>query len=184
MPKEKLEESQKENEQLQNTIKERDTQLEELKTNTGDSKELKKQLEEAIAKNKADAEKAQADFAAYKKENALTMALLKSGAKNTKAVLALLDTDKISLDVDNLLGFNDQVEKLKTSDAYLFETSPSMQGYETKGGSGDTDPNGAKDNPFDKKTKNLTKQAELWAKDPQQAMKLAKQAGNIPVWMK
>ena len=59
------------------------------------------------------------------KSSKIELALLGAKAKNTKAARALLDESKISLDGDNLLGMNEQLESLKKEAAYLFgETQP------------------------------------------------------------
>src|SRR5690606_24948682 len=52
---------------------------------------------------------------------ALERALVSAKARNPKAVKALLDTEAIKLDGDKLLGLEEQLEKLKESDPYLFE---------------------------------------------------------------
>ncbi len=55
------------------------------------------------------------------KDFAITNALKDAGAKNTKAVLALLDLDKVSVDEDGqLFGIAEQLEELQKTDAYLF----------------------------------------------------------------
>ena len=56
-------------------------------------------------------------------------------AKNVKSVKANLDLDKIKLDGDKLLGFDDQIEALKKSDAYLFDIDNTVDnGVENNGG--------------------------------------------------
>lgn len=55
------------------------------------------------------------------KNSKIEFALLTAKAKNTKAARALLDESKISLDGENLLGLNEQLETLKKDAAYLFE---------------------------------------------------------------
>lgn len=54
-------------------------------------------------------------------ESKIDLAINNAKAKNVKSVKANLDLDKIKLDGDKLLGFEDQIEALKKSDAYLFE---------------------------------------------------------------
>jgi hypothetical protein len=181
VPKIKLEEAETEKSQLLATIKERDGQLAALQASAGDSEEiatLRTELAAAIAKNETDKTTAAAEMSAYKKDNAVNMALAQAGAKNPKAVKALLDLEKMSLDGDNLIGFADQLEGLKTSDPYLFENTPNLLGREPGAGSGGYSPGGeSKDNPFKKETWNLTKQGELLAKDPELYKKMAAAAG-------
>ncbi len=54
-------------------------------------------------------------------ESKIDLAINNAKAKNVKSVKANLDLEKIKLDGDKLLGFDDQIEALKKSDAYLFE---------------------------------------------------------------
>lgn len=55
------------------------------------------------------------------KSSKIEIALLAAKAKNTKAVKALLDEEKISLDGENLIGVNEQLEAIKKDNAYLFD---------------------------------------------------------------
>lgn len=61
------------------------------------------------------------DTAKIKLDSAVDLALVGSRARNIKAVKALLDSDIIKLDGDKVLGLDDQLTKLKTEAAYLFE---------------------------------------------------------------
>ncbi len=57
-------------------------------------------------------------------DNAFNLALAKSGAKNEKALMGMIDKSKIQLGEDGKLnGFDEQLNALKTTDAYLFEGS-------------------------------------------------------------
>jgi len=81
-------------------------------------KELEKLLAEAFEKGKRESDEA------YKKseiERLLDEGLALSGAKNKKAVAALLELDKISLKDGKLDGFSEQIKNLKESYDYLFE---------------------------------------------------------------
>jgi len=53
--------------------------------------------------------------------HSIEVELIKVGARNNKAVLALLDMDKIKLSDNGVVGLSEQLESLKTTDAYLFE---------------------------------------------------------------
>ena len=86
---------------------------------------------EKLKKDASDWEtKYNTDIAAVKLDSAVNMALVEAKAKNPKLAKAALDMSIIKLDGENLTGFTEQLDKLKESDAYLFET-------ETQG-----DPNG------------------------------------------
>jgi hypothetical protein len=166
---------------LATTLGERDEQLAALQEAADNSEEietLRADLAAAIEKNENDNKTAAENLAAYKKDNAVNFALANAGAKNPKAVIALLDLSKVSLDGENLIGFVDQLEALKTSDSYLFDTVPNLLGYVSKGSSsGYTPGSEPKDNPFKKETWNLTKQGELLRDNPELYKKLAAAAG-------
>ncbi len=71
-------------------------------------------------------EQAESDYnAKFKKlqlEHALESRIAAEKPKNAKAVKALLDMEKISLDGENLIGFDDQFKTLKEENDFLFET--------------------------------------------------------------
>lgn len=90
---EDLKKNNKDNETLQNTIKEHETTIENLK-------------KEAEIK----------DF-----NYALDTALKESRCKNTKAIKALLNMDDIKLNEGKFEGLKEQINSLKESDSYLFE---------------------------------------------------------------
>jgi len=61
------------------------------------------------------------DLSATKLNYALETRLAKEGAVNSKAVKALLDGSKISLDGDNLVGLDEQLKTLKESEKWAFQ---------------------------------------------------------------
>ena len=110
-----------ENKTLKTSVSDRDKQLETLKASAGDNEELKKQIETMKQQN-AEQEKAhKAELAQLKLDNAIENALTVAGAKNSKAVKALLDVSKGKLGEDGkLTGWDDQIKAIQKSDAYLF----------------------------------------------------------------
>ena len=110
-----------ENKTLKTSVSDRDKQLETLKASAGDNEELKKQIETMKQQN-AEQEKAhKAELAQLKLDNAIENALTVAGAKNSKAVKALLDVSKVKLGEDGkLTGWDDQIKAIQKSDAYLF----------------------------------------------------------------
>lgn len=125
---------------------------EELKNVKGENKTLK-ESQENIQKEYENYKKgsiSQADYEAKKKEiednskaeiekvkleSKIDLAISNAKAKNVKSVKANLDLEKIKLDGDKLLGFDDQIEALKESDAYLFDIdNPVNKGVENNGG--------------------------------------------------
>lgn len=100
-------------------VSERDAQLESLKKL--DPEKLQAEITRLQGENTTAKQKYESDLSAIKRDNALDMALVTAKAKNSKAVKALLNMDDIKLDGDKLLGFDTQMEKIKTESGYLFE---------------------------------------------------------------
>lgn len=73
------------------------------------------------AKKKEIEDNSKAEIEKVRLESKIDLAINNAKARNVKSVKANLDLDKIKLDGDKLLGFEDQIEALKKSDAYLFE---------------------------------------------------------------
>lgn len=102
---------------------------------------------EKLKKDASDWEnKYNTDIAAVKLDNAVNMALVGAKAKNPKLAKAALDMSVIKLDGENLLGLSEQLDKLKESDGYLFdtETKPDDKGgaqVYTTGGKHGNNPN-------------------------------------------
>lgn len=106
-----------------------DDQLAEIKKSAGDNEELKNQIKDLQDANKKTAKDYQNKLAEQQKEFRIESALRDANAKNPKAVKALLDLEKVSVDGDNVIGLDDQLKNLQESEGYLF---------------GDKQPNGAK----------------------------------------
>jgi len=97
---------------------ERDTQLEALKKvdAAGLQAEITK-LQEVNKTTKAEYEQKEKELnLKYKFENRL----VKEGAVNTTAVAALYDLSKMSLDGENLLGFDEQHKTVKEANKWAF----------------------------------------------------------------
>lgn len=77
--------------------------------------------EDYEAKKKEIETNSKAEIAKVRLDSKIDLAISNAKAKNVKSVKANLELDKIKLDGDKLLGFDDQIEALKKSDAYLFE---------------------------------------------------------------
>ena len=86
-------------------------------------------------KKKEIEDNSKAEIEKVRLESKIDLAINNAKAKNVKSVKANLDLDKIKLDGDKLLGFDDQIEALKKSDAYLFDIdNPVNKGVENDGG--------------------------------------------------
>lgn len=115
----------------------------ETKTLKGDLKAANEKLEK-YSDIDIDAEKAseyergksevQADFDKYKNDRAIDDVLLKSGARNSTAVKALLDMDKVSFKDGKPEGLAEQLEALKKDSGYLFETDSKKPSFADKTG--------------------------------------------------
>lgn len=140
--KSKHDEAVEESKTLKAQVAERDKQLETLKASAGDNEELKKQIETMKQLN-ADQEKAhKAELAQLRLDNAMDAALAAAGAKNGKAVKALLDVSKVKLGEDGrLAGWDEQIKAIQKTDAYLFNTKQQnrFKGFQP-GASGDDKP--------------------------------------------
>lgn len=114
------------------TIAERDKQLEVLKKTTGDSEELKKQIETLQEDNKKAAKTHKAEIDSLKINNAIEKGLLSYKAKTPNAVKALLNMENIKLDdKGNVTGVDEQLKSLIEAEdtKYLFnDDKPSFKG--------------------------------------------------------
>ena len=116
------------------TIKERDKKLEELKK--ADPEKLQAEITRLQGVNTT----AQSEYDEKLKKTVLGFKLdtqlIKEGAVNVKAVRALLDESKITLDGDNLIGLNEQLKAVKDSDKWAFTpVIPPKTGLPQGGGS-------------------------------------------------
>lgn len=107
--------------QLEKDIKDRDKQLEDLKKNSGDNAELKKQIETLQAENKAAVEKNEADMKELKLSTAIKLAIAES-AQDADLVTGLFDKSKLILSDDGkVTGLEEQLKSIKESKPFLFK---------------------------------------------------------------
>ncbi len=122
IPKTRFDEVNEAKKKLDEDLKERHTQLEELKKSSGISKELQEQIDKLQEENKAKEISYNEELQSLKTNNAIEIVLANSKAKNGKAVKALLNMENIKLREDGTLeGIDEQVKALKKSDSFLFE---------------------------------------------------------------
>lgn len=149
------EEFNKINEELK-TVKGEKTTLENDKKKVED--EYEKFKKGSISQTDYEAKKkeienaSKAEIEKVKLESKIDFAIVNAKAKNIKSVKANLNLDNIKLDGDKLLGFDDQIEALKKSDAYLFEIDNAINnGVENNGGNPrKNEGNGLSDDDLDK----------------------------------
>jgi hypothetical protein len=124
---------------------------EELKTNKSLVSELQGKVESIGADEKKYADlkaKYDTDTETLRNENkqiktnfAIDGELSKSGAKNMKALKALLDMGKVTVGDDGKVdGLKDQLDSLRKSDSYLFEVTKQRFGTDPSKNDPDSDP--------------------------------------------
>lgn len=148
VPKTQLAEVERERDGLKATVTERDTQLETLKKSSGDNETLQKQIADLQKANEDQQKAHEAEITQLRLDNAVEAAILAAGAKNVKAVRALMDIDKLRLEKDGTVtGLSDQIKAIQKSDAYMFAEKQQQQQFKgfQPGASGDVKPDGKVD---------------------------------------
>ena len=93
------------------------TALKDKKGTDGDTKEALKALQE---QHSAEMQSLKERLESTRRDGLLESALIKGGARNTKAVKALLDMERIKMEDDKLDGLDDQLDALRKDSGYLF----------------------------------------------------------------
>lgn len=123
VPKTRLDEKIQEAKDYKSQLDARDKQLAELEPKAAGNDALLQQIQKLQDDNKNAQTEYEQKLADTQRTFALDSALGVAKVKNLKAVKALLDAEKIKLDGNKLSGLEEQIEALKTSDAYLFEST-------------------------------------------------------------
>lgn len=176
IPKEKFDSINDEKKQYKQQVDELNMELGKLQGQLKDNEKA----QETIQKLQEQIQEKEKAMAEVRKNAAIEMAIAKAKAKNTKAVKALLEADKLEVNEDGTIkGLDEQLTKLKESDPYLFEEENNNGGT---GGTGNFGNKGNKPttNPWAKDSINLSKQYEIMQKDPTLAKKLIIDAGRNP----
>lgn len=132
--------------QLETDVKDRDKQIEEIKKNTGDNEELKKQIETLQGENKTAKEKYEAELKDLQITNAIKLAI--SGkAHDSDLVAGLIDKSKLIPNEDgSITGLDEQIKILNKEKSFLFKgnepTEQTNQGFKfgVQGNSQQTQP--------------------------------------------
>ncbi|SCC15050.1 phage scaffolding protein [Weissella bombi] len=114
--------AEQERDSLQQQFDEVNSQLADAQKDAKKGSELQGQLKDL--QDKFDESKANAEqqLQATKKDYEISNALRQAGAKNEKAVMALLDTDSIAFNnKGKLTGLSDQLDTIKKDNDFLFE---------------------------------------------------------------
>ena len=168
---------------LEDDLKTRDTQLEELKKATGTAEELTAQIAALQEQNRKDRQAHEAEVARIRLDAAVDKALTESGARNNIAVKALLAAflrdAKVGED-GSVKGLAAEIETLAKgeSTSFLFDNTKGavIKGMKP-GEAGDGAGYGGEVNPFAAKTFDLEAQGKLFRENPDAARALARQAG-------
>lgn len=175
IPKDKFNDKLEDIKNLKEQITSRDDQLEELKK--VDAEALQQKIQELQEENNNTKTEYEDKLQKQTFDYALKDALIDAKVRNPKAAKALLDLESIKLDGDKLLGLDAQINTIKESDPYLFETeqkpnSPTIVAPgNPQGGTGGV-------NPFSKESWNLTEQGKLYKENPDLYNALKAQAGK------
>lgn len=116
-------------------IANRDKDIVALKEAAKGNDELTTKYTELQGKYEKDTKDLQDKLTQSQYNAAVDMALMGSGAKNTKALRALLDMEKIKYENDTLSGLDEQIEAIKKDNDFLFETAQNKSGGMRQGSS-------------------------------------------------
>ena len=108
--------------ELNKQLKERDAQLETLKNNSGDNEELKKRIVELQNTNIETENKFNKKLQDYRLNSEIENIGIKNGVKNTKVLKSLLDLTKVVITDEQVVGLDEQIQKLKETEDYLFNS--------------------------------------------------------------
>jgi len=133
VPKSRFDEVNEAKKHAEESVKERDKQIEGLKASAGDADKLKQQIEQLQQDNKTKDANHALEIRKLKLDNAVDSALTAAKAKNLKAVRALLDLEKAELAEDgSVKGLAEQIKKLSEAEdsKFMFESSgkPKLKG--------------------------------------------------------
>lgn len=136
VPKTRFDEVNEAKKHAEDSVKERDKQIEGLKTTAGDAEKLKQQIEQLQTANKEKDSVHATEIRKLKLDNAVDSALTAAKAKNLKAVKALLNLEKAEFaDDGSVKGLAEQIQTLQAADdsKFMFEssTAPKLKGAKT-----------------------------------------------------
>ena len=135
--------AEQERDSLKSQLEDVNGQLSEAQKNSKKGSELQGQLKDLQKQFEDSKAKAEEQLQATKKDYEIAAALSKAGAKNDKAVKALLDTEKVNFD-DNgkLIGLSEQLEAVKKDNDFLFADANESNPRPTITSKGNPNPDG------------------------------------------
>lgn len=127
VPKTRFDEVNNTKKQLETDVKDRDTQLENIKKSAGDNETLKAQIETLQSDNKTAKEKYESDLKDLQISNAIKLAIADK-AQDADLVAGLFDKTKLILGDDGkITGLDEQVKTLKEGKPFLFKAEDNNQ---------------------------------------------------------
>lgn len=130
---------------LEQTVKDRDGQLETLKNSKEDTETLKATIETLQKENQANEEKYQADIKAMKLDSAIKIAIA-GKVHDEELVSGLFNKDTLIVGDDgNIIGLDEQLKGLQKDKAFLFKAKDESSndissGVDFKFGAGKNEP--------------------------------------------
>lgn len=114
-------------EDLKNQLNDRDTQLKDLKKSVKDNESLTQQITALEEANKNASTEYENKIATIQKTHAIESGVRDAKAKNVKAVMALLDMDKIAFAEGKAVGLTEQLDALAKAEdtSFLFGATES-----------------------------------------------------------
>lgn len=134
VPKARFDEVNEARKHAEESVKERDRQIDGLKASAGDAEKLKLQIEQLQQQNKERESAHAAEIRQLKLDNAVDSALTAAKARNLKAARALLDLGNAELAEDGTVkGLAEQIRNLAEAEdsKFMFEASdgkPKLRG--------------------------------------------------------
>lgn len=170
IPKSRFDEVNEAKKTLEEDVKARDKQLEELKKSNGDNETLQGQIKKLQDSNKAEKERYESELKSLKIANAVKLAV-NGKVHDEDRVAGLIDKEKLVIDENGgIIGLEEQVKSLQEKKAFLFKSEDTGSYKPQNGGK-------PSNNPFAKETFNLTEQGKLLRENPAQAKEMAAAAG-------
>lgn len=117
-------------EQLDSDLAAANKLIDDFKAKATTSEEMTKQIDEY----KAQIQELESQRAIDRRDNFVKLSVTKAKAKNEKAVMALLDLDKVTEKDGEFTGLEEQLKALQESDAYLFDTGEQPSSQSVAGG--------------------------------------------------
>ena len=120
VPKERFNEVNEAKKNAEALVTERDNQIEELRKSSKDNEALQNQIKDLQTANKEAADKYAADLKQLRLDNAVDKAITAANGKNAKAIRALLDLEKVEVLEDGTTkGLTEQLEALAKAEEIL-----------------------------------------------------------------